>query len=61
MKGIVMSKRQLVINGFDVKTIERLAHSEDFHKVGYVTEGGHYRFFVDELKEYLKEETKYKC
>ena len=60
MNKIAFSKRELVKRGFSDRDLDRLMHSEEFHKVGFRTAGGHYRFVLEDLVEYLKTETMYR-
>lgn len=53
-----MSKDKLVKAGFDSRTLDRLMHSEEAYKVGYRTQGGHFRFLTDKLIAYLQKETR---
>lgn len=57
----VMTKRELVEQGYSEYDLNRIMHSEDAWKVGYYTEGGQFRFIVEKLNEFLQQRTRYRA
>lgn len=58
MMKAVMSKDELVAEGYVEFDLNRLMHSEDAWKVGFFTEGGQFRFIVAKLDDFLQLRTK---
>lgn len=57
----VMTKRELVEQGYCDYDLDRIMHSDEAWKVGFHTDGGQFRFIVEKLNEFLQQRTRYRA